>query len=66
MSKTPPKPPRTCGDCIHEYACCLWHIGTLHNTDATHCACFESVRGCPAYVIGQLDALDTLKKEGKI
>ena len=34
-------PGRTCGDCIHEYACGMWNVGTLQNTDATNCVNFQ-------------------------
>ena len=30
-------PPRTCWECLHYEACQAWNIGTLVNTDATHC-----------------------------
>ena len=28
---------RTCGDCVHEYACGAWNVGSMRNADATHC-----------------------------
>lgn len=46
---------RTCGECIHEYACAMWNVGNLHNTDATNCTNYESVRMSAAYLIGKLD-----------
>ena len=32
---------KTCGDCIHEYACAMWNVGSLHNTDASNCVNHE-------------------------
>ena len=39
--ETERRPWRTCGDCIHEYACAMWNVGTLQNTDATNCVNFQ-------------------------
>ena len=33
----------------------MWNIGNLHNTDATNCTNYESVRMSAAYLIGKLD-----------
>ena len=41
--KQQPKPTRTCGQCIHEYACGMWNVGNLRNTDATHCTNYETL-----------------------
>lgn len=48
------KPIRVCGDCIHECACAMWNIGNLHNTDATHCINYETVKMSAAYLIGKI------------
>lgn len=46
---------RTCGECIHEFACQLWHRGTLHNTDASGCGIYTTVKESAAYLIGKMD-----------
>ena len=46
---------RTCEDCIHEYACNMWNIGTLHNTDASGCGIYTTVKDSAAYLIGKMD-----------
>lgn len=55
------KPVRKCGDCIHEYACAMWHIGSLRNTDATNCTNYETVKMSAAYYLGYVDG----KKEAQ-
>ena len=35
------KPVRKCGECIHYYACSSWNVGTLLQTDASHCVNYE-------------------------
>ena len=49
------KPKKTCGECIHEYACAMWNVGSLQNTDATHCTNYETVKDSAAYLIGKMD-----------
>lgn len=51
----PKAPAKTCADCIHEYACAMWNIGTIHNTDASHCTEYTTVQDSAAYLIGRLD-----------
>jgi hypothetical protein len=46
------KPIRTCKDCIHEYACQQWNIGTIHEMDSTNCINYETVRESVAFFIG--------------
>lgn len=55
MRKKKTAPDKTCGECIHEYACAMWNVGNLHNTDATHCTNYETVKMSAAYLIGKLD-----------
>lgn len=56
MAKQRPAPPiKTCADCIHEFACAMWNIGNIHNTDATHCTNHETVKESAAYLIGKMD-----------
>lgn len=53
MKKAPVK---TCADCIHEYACQAWNVGTIHNMDASTCHNRETVKESGAYFIGLSDA----------
>ena len=48
---------RTCGECIHEFACQLWHRGTLHDTDASNCTVYTTVRDSAAYFLGKMEAM---------
>lgn len=43
---------RKCSECIHEWACQTWTHGTIHDTDATNCAIYETVKDSTAYFIG--------------
>lgn len=52
MAKEKPKAVRRCSECIHEYACQMWNIGSLHNTDASSCINYEPLRESTAYFIG--------------
>ena len=45
----------TCASCVHEFACQMWHRGSIHNADARHCTNYETVKGSPAYLCGYLD-----------
>lgn len=47
--------PRTCAECIHEWACQAWNVGNIHNMDATNCAVYETVKESAAYLCGLLD-----------
>lgn len=49
------KQKKTCSECIHEYACSMWTLGNLHNTDATHCVNYETVKDSAAYLIGRME-----------
>ena len=54
MSKQEPK--RTCGDCVHEFACRMWTDGRYISDDtASRCPNHETVKECAAYLIGKLD-----------
>ena len=55
MVKKKVKNCRTCKDCIHEYACQAWNIGTLCNSDASSCVNYETVKDSTAYYIGYQD-----------
>ena len=50
------KPQKTCGDCIHEHACAMWNIGTIHEMNATNCTNHETARESAAYLIGKMEA----------
>lgn len=55
--KTAQPPKRTCGECIHEYACGIWNLGSIRtHTDATNCTIYETAKMSAAYLIGKLDA----------
>ena len=43
---------RTCEQCIHEYACQAWNIGSIHNMNATNCINYETVKDSNAYFLG--------------
>lgn len=55
MAKKQKEPVKTCADCIHEYACSMWNIGTLHWANATNCTNYETVRDSAAYLIGKME-----------
>ena len=47
---------RTCGQCIHEWACSMQCGGNpMAQGNAMHCACYEDVKSSTAYFIGMLD-----------
>ena len=48
-------PIRKCSECIHENACAMWNIGSIHNTNANACANYETVKMSAAYFIGKMD-----------
>lgn len=35
------QPSRTCGECIHQWACGSWNVGMLTNAAADHCTNYE-------------------------
>lgn len=46
---------KTCGDCIHEYACQMWMHGINFTTDARNCTNYETVKDSVSYFIGVHD-----------
>lgn len=46
---------RKCTECIHEYACQMWNIGSINQMDATHCISYETVKDSSAYICGLID-----------
>lgn len=64
MARKAKKPAKTCGECIHEYACQAWNIGGhLHDTDASSCINYETVRDSAAYYIGYKEGQRDAKRE---
>lgn len=62
--KTENKQVRKCSECIHEYACSMWNVGSLHNTDATSCANYEPLRESNAYYIGYQEGKNEREYKG--
>ena len=58
------KAKKTCADCVHEWVCHAWMLGTNHNTDAQGCAMHETVRESAAYFIGFEEGKESALKEG--
>ena len=57
---------RTCGECIHEYACAAWLVGGyIHNMNAANCCNYETVKDSSAYLIGLLDRNAVPVRHGK-
>lgn len=44
-----------CAECIHEYACQMWNIGSINQMNATNCINYETVKDSAAYLCGLLD-----------
>ena len=64
MAKKERNPDRTCADCIHEYQCQMWNMGTIHNMDATTCNGYETVKDSAAYLCGVLDERKRKRSNG--
>ena len=43
---------KQCSECIHEWVCQSWAHGTIHNTDATSCAMYETLKSSTVYWLG--------------
>ncbi len=63
MDKKKSKRARCCGDCIHEYACQAWNIGTIHFADASGCANYETTRDSTPYFIGYREGMNRGRNE---
>ena len=48
---------RTCEQCIHEWACQSWNVGSIHTMNATNCTNYETVKDSNAYFLGKREAL---------
>lgn len=57
---------RRCEQCIHEYACQQWNIGSIHTMNATNCTHYETVEGSNAYFLGVRSAEDDAYSRGCI
>ncbi len=57
---------RKCSECIHEYACGAWNVGSLHDADATGCANYETLRDSTAYFIGFMEGQNSIYNGEKI
>ncbi len=55
---------RTCEQCIHEYACQAWNIGSIQNMNATNCSNYETVKNSNAYFLGVRSAEDDAYSRG--
>lgn len=66
MAKKQKKQCRKCADCIHEWACQAWNVGTIHEMDATICTNYEAVKDSTVYWLGyragQADGVYVLNK----
>ena len=65
-SKKKNKKCRKCADCIHEWACQAWNVGTIHEMDAGICTNYETVKDSTVYWLGyrtgQADGVNVLNK----
>ena len=55
---------RTCEQCIHEYACQSWNIGSIHNMNATNCTNYETIKDSNTYFLGVRSAEDDAYSRG--
>ena len=46
---------------LHFDSMAEWNVGTLQNTDATHCTNYETIRDSAAYLIGKMEG----KEDGR-
>lgn len=54
--KTPNPPPKSCSDCIHEYACRMWTDGRMISDEsASRCPNHTTTKESAAYLIGKMD-----------
>ena len=57
-------PARTCGECIHEYACAMWNTGTITHASAEHCTEYTTWESA-AYLVGRLEERKEQMLKGK-
>lgn len=55
---------RICKDCIHEYACHAWNVGSINNMNADHCTNYETVKDSNAYFLGVRSVEDDAYSRG--
>ena len=47
---------KTCGECIHEFACRMWTDGRyISDASASRCPNYTTVKDSAAYLIGKMD-----------
>lgn len=51
---------KVCGDCIHEFACSMWNVGTMYDADASCCVNYETARD---FIVGFDRLFEEIKKE---
>ena len=54
----------TCEQCIHEYACQSWNVGSIQNMNAKNCVNYETVKDSNAYFLGVRSAEDDAYSRG--
>lgn len=55
---------RKCEQCIHEYACQAWNVGSIHTMNATNCTNYETAKDSNAYFLGVRSAEDDAYSRG--
>ena len=55
---------KKCESCIHENACQMWNMGTIHNANATNCANYELIKESNAYFLGVRSSEDEAYSRG--
>ena len=56
MAKKKQLPEKSCGECIHEFACLMWCFGgALSPENAPKCPNYTTVRDSAAYLIGYME-----------
>lgn len=61
MAKAKKTDCRKCAECIHEYACAMWNVGSINQMDATHCTGYETVEDSAAYFCGWIKGVDNVR-----
>lgn len=47
---------KSCGECIHEFACRMWTDGRyISDSSASRCTNYTTVKDSAAYLIGKMD-----------
>lgn len=65
LEQEPATSDRSCRECIHEWACVMQCGGNpMAPGNATHCACYENLRGSNAYFLGVIAGRKEAMQEG--